>query len=141
MRIQASLLTRVKRLEAARGAKRQAGLAERLRLARVRREAMSEGERAAHRCRSIEADIATLSEPDEQPDTMGARIQRAHRRMARMHIEGLRLLSAPDLVEPDPRSGEPHWAWCRRQRLKTSWPPWRPVSDSVGCTRACRATC
>jgi len=115
-----SLRSRVRRLEERRAKASQPSLAERLRQARERLEALTPQQRAAERCQWLAAAVAALKGPEPEGDDTAARIERARHRFGRDHLAAMASLDEPDLVEPSPFDLDAHGRWHDQQHNRAA---------------------
>lgn len=115
MTLNSSLRSRVRRLEARRAEAARPGMAELMRQARARLQAMTPAQRAAERCQFIARAVEAFDQPEPTGDDLGSRIDRAMWRTGRDHRAAMASLDEPDLIEPSPLDLTAHGAWSDQQ--------------------------
>jgi hypothetical protein len=118
MTLNSSLRSRVRRLEARRAEAARPGMAELMRQARARLNAMTPAQRAAERCQSVARGVAALELPTPNGDSMEDRLMRIRVRRGRRHLSAMASLDEPDLVEPSPFDVEAHCAWADQKHRR-----------------------
>lgn len=101
-----SLRNRVRRLERLQDQADRPSIAERLRRARERWEALTPQQQAAERCRRVSEAVASLQAPERHGDDLEAR-----RRLGLRHLAAMASLDEPDLpvapaLTPDMRAAD-----------------------------------
>ena len=115
-----SLRNRVRRLELRRAEVARPSIAERMRSARQRWDALTPQEQAAERCQRLAEAVAALRTPEPDDDSLAARLERSRRRCGRRHLAAMASLDEPDLTEPSPFDVAAYGAWSDQQHNRTA---------------------